>query len=367
MPFAYCGDSKSTLIHFVSSAADGLPLRRLTAGLFPVGAGAPQMPGRVEVKIPEGSGGKFSKVLAILVLLVLVAVSANRVVFRVDLGYVGVIVDPITGYISPTPVLGPRIGFKAPWRVVKNVYVATDAVHMWTEYQQALVGRGELIGDYPAIETLTKDGLQAWIDLTVRWHIRPEYAPAIVKSYPNLDYEDKFLIPEIRKVARDVVAQYEAAMISEVRQSIGLEIMDRLQRNLDADEKVGGAFVIDEVYVRNIRLPDEFMNAIQAKLAAQQRMIAAEYERNRTLILANASAQAKILEAQGEAEARIIQAKAVADAIDLIAQAGGNRETIAQLYVLLQNLAQLQANGTRFIIVLSPEGAQLPILYPVGG
>jgi len=225
-------------------------------------------------------------------------------------------------------------------------------------------GRGS--GDYPAIETLTKDGLQAWIDLTVRWRIRPDYASAIVRSYPNLDYEDKFLIPEIRKVARDVVAQYEAAMISEVRQRIGLEIMERLQRNLDADEKVGGAFVIDEVYVRNIRLPNEFMNAIQEKLAAQQRMIAAQYERNRTLILANASAQAKIMEAQGEAQARVIQAKALSDAIELIAQAGGNREAVAQLYVLLQNLAQLQANGTRFIVVLSPEGAQLPILYPAG-
>jgi len=61
--------------------------------------------------------------------------------------------------------------------------------------------------------------------------------------------------------------------------------------------------------VRNIRLPQKFVEAIQEKLAAQQRIIAAQYERSTTLIL---------------------------------------------------------ANGTRFIVILSPQGDQLPLLYPIG-
>jgi len=324
------------------------------------------MSDRVEVRVPKAGGGVAAKLLLAIFIMALLALSLGRVFFRVELGYAGVIVDPLTGYISEKPILGPRIGFKAPWRTVKSVYVATDAVHMWTEFEVPERGWGKGVGDYPAIEALTKDGLQAWVDLTVRWHIDPDYAPALVRAYPELDYEDKLIVPEIRKVARDVVSQYEAATIAETRQEIGHEILQRLRESLNSDPAVGSAFIIDEVYVRNIRLPQKFMEAIQEKLAAQQRMIAAQYERNRTLILANASAQAKVLEAQGEAQARIIQAQALADAIDKIAAVGGNREAVAQLYVLIQNLAQLQANGTRFIVILSPQGGQLPLLYPVG-
>lgn len=162
------------------------------------------------------------------------------------MGYAGVLVDPFTGYIPEKPVLGPKIGFKAPW---------------------------------------------------------------LVRAYPDLDCEDKLIIPGIRRVARDVVSRYEAVMLAETRQEIGYEILQRLQENLDADPTIGGAFTIDEVYVRNIRLPQKFVEAIQEKLAAQQRIIAAQYERNTTLIL---------------------------------------------------------ANGTRFIVILSPQGDQLPLLYPVG-
>ena len=225
------------------------------------------------------------------------------------MGYAGVLVDPFTGYVPEKPVLGPKIGFKAPWRIVKSVYVAAEAVHMWTESLRCQRVWGKGVGDYPAIEALAKDGLQAWVDLTVRWHINPDYAPKLVRAYPDLDCEDKLIIPEIRRAARDVVSRYEAVMLAETRQEIGYEILQRLQENLDADPTIGGAFTIDEVYVRNIRLPQKFVEAIQEKLAAQQRMIAAQYERNTTLI---------------------------------------------------------PANGTRFIVILSPQGGQLPLLYPIG-
>jgi len=80
------------------------------------------------------------------------------------LGYAGVLVDPFTGYIPEKPVLGPKIGFKAPW---------------------------------------------------------------LVRAYPDLDCEDKLIIP-VRRVARDVVSRYEAVMFAETRQDICCEILQRL-------------------------------------------------------------------------------------------------------------------------------------------
>ncbi len=315
----------------------------------------------IRVEVPRGAG----RALQLLALAILVVILAAMSVFTVDLGYAAVVYDPVAGYVSDTAQLGPRIGFKLPWQVVKKIYVATDAIHMWSEVREESPGEGEKVGDFPAVEALTRDGLQAWIDITVRWHLIPGLTPKLVRAYPDLDYEGRLLIPEIRRVTRDVIAEYEAATIAESRPSIGAEIYRELQKTLDEDEQVGGVIVIDEIYIRNIRLPDEFMNAIQDKLASQQRMIAAQYERNRTIILANASAQAKIMEAQGEARARIIQAQAAAEAINTIVNAGGDPADIARIYVFLQNLRELQANGTQMVVVVSPQG--IPLLYPLGG
>ncbi|RLG47409.1 MAG: hypothetical protein DRO06_02885 [Thermoproteota archaeon] len=315
----------------------------------------------VEVRPPRPSAGLILKALAIILIIVLLFSS----VYTVDLGYAAVVVDPITGYVSDTPVVGPRIGFKLPWQAVKHVYVAVDGVHMWTDITAVQSGYGAAVGDYPAIEALTKDSLRAWVDITVLWVIDPGRAPDIVRAFPDLDYDDKLVLPVIREVVRDIIAEYKAAEVAEKRVEISQRIQTELQRELDADPRVGGAFSITEVTLRNIRLPDQFMEAIQEKLAAQQRMIAADYERNRTLVLANASAQARIIEAQGAARARLIEANATASAIDMIAEVGGNRSQVAALYVLLQNLAKLQ-NGTRVLVIVSPREG-VPILYPVEG
>jgi len=234
---------------------------------------------------------------------------------------------------------------------------------MWTDVSAVQHGYGSAIGDYPAIESLTKDGLQAWVDLTVRWHIIPSSVPKIVESYPSLDYEEKLIIPEIRKIARDVLSKYEAAEVPVARDIISGEIFNALEEVFSKDDTTSGGIVIDEVYVRNIKLPDEFLKAIQEKLTSQQRMIAAYYDRNRTIILANASAMAKVLEAEGEAKARIIIANGTAKSIDILVKSGARPEDIAPLVIYLEGLKDMaRSNAT---IIVSAGGGTTPIMYPI--
>mgnify|MGYP000167904454 CR=1 FL=1 len=306
---------------------------------------------------PKVSG----RVILFAGIVILIIIVLFLSVFTVELGYAAVTVDPFTGKISE-PFIGPRVAFKLPWQSVKRIYIATDAVHMWTDVTAVQHGYGSAIGDYPAIESLTKDGLQAWIDLTVRWHIIPSAVPKIVESYPALDYEEKLIIPEIRKIARDVLSKYEAAEVPIARDKISGEIFNRLQNILSQDETTAGGIVIDEVYVRNIKLPEEFLKAIQEKLTSQQRMIAAYYDRNRTIILANASATAKVLEARGEAQSRIIIANGTAESIRILVNSGARPEDIAPLVIYLEGLKDIAKANTTMIV---STGGSTPIMYPI--
>lgn len=308
---------------------------------------------------PKVSGRVLIAVALVIILLILSFLSA----YSVELGYAAVTVDPLTGMISG-PIIGPKVALKLPWQSVKKVYIATDAVHMWTDVNAVKQGYGSAIGDYPAIEALTKDGLQAWVDLSARWHIVPSSVTKIVESYPALDYEDKFIIPEIRKIARDTLSRYQAAEVPVARDRISGDIFNSLQEVFRKDQATGGGIVIDEVYIRNIKLPDEFLKAIQDKLTSQQRMIAAYYDRNRTLILANASATAKVLEAEGEAKSRIIIANGTATSIDILVSSGADPKEIAPLVIYLEGLKDMaKSNAT---IIVTTGGTSTPILYPVG-
>lgn len=308
-------------------------------------------------------GKPSPKVLLAAFLVIITILISYLSVYIVDLGYAAVTVDPLTGYVSD-PVVGPRIAIKMPWQSLKKVYVASDAVHMWTDINKSAYGYEGAVGDYPAIETLTKDGLQAWVDLTVRWHISPSSVPTIVRNYPAVDYKDKLLVPSIRQICRNIISNYEAAEVPLVRGRIGVEIFEALQSSLSKDPTTGGGIIIDEVYIRNIKLPSEFLKAIQEKLTSQQRMIAAYFERNRTLILANASATAKVLEAEGEAKAKLIIVNATARMVEVLVSRGAKPEEITSLIVFVEGLKDVSRSNATIIVA---GGGNLPIVYPVRG
>jgi regulator of protease activity HflC (stomatin/prohibitin superfamily) len=114
--------------------------------------------------------------------------------------------------------------------------------------------------------------------------------------------------------------------------------------------------------LKNIAYPTGYTQAIEQKLEAEQKQLQAEFERERVLILANATAQQLVIEALGEAQAKIELAKGTQDAIQRLIQAAGtgaNASRIAELYIYTEALKVMSQYVQSLILI---QGATVPLI-----
>ncbi|MEM1522203.1 MAG: prohibitin family protein [Thermofilaceae archaeon] len=309
----------------------------------------------VPVRVPTREPRKYASkiVFAAIAVTVALAIVLATTFFMVNLGEVAVVVDPITGAIG-RPVLGPAIGFKAPWAYIVKDYAGVEAVDMFIEPPR----------DYPAIEALTKDGVVALVDITIRYRLIPEKFDALVRYYPRLNYEEDFLVATARQITREIIANFSMTDLIEKRELVARSVEEALAAKIRGDAIIGQCLELLGVNLRNIKLPDTVVQAINEKVAAQQRALKAEYERQAALIQANASAQAALIQARGQAEALLTLARAQAESISLIAnQTGVPSSQVVAYYFYLEAIKQLAQSG-RATIVISPTGVTPLIPLP---
>jgi regulator of protease activity HflC (stomatin/prohibitin superfamily) len=309
---------------------------------------------RFEYEGPRIEGGS----VAVIVLIIMLGGALFLSISNIGVGYVAVVVDPIFG---STSVVGTgsnaQYFLKAPWASVFKIYVATDSVHMWSEAEEE--------GDFPAVESLTKDGLKVDVDITVRWSIAPGAAADLFRRYPALDWKDRAIIPIIRETIRNMLVDYTAIQTIEQRAALSTALAASLENALRDEQSLSGALVLDAVNIRKISLPENFVDAIEKKLAAEQLAIAAEFNKTRLLVIAEARAQSAILEAQGMAESRLIIANATRRSIEVIAEAspGSSLDELTRLYLYLETLRDMAATGNAQFIV-APDASQYILNIP---
>jgi regulator of protease activity HflC (stomatin/prohibitin superfamily) len=284
----------------------------------------------------------------------------------VEVGYAAVLIDPVARTISG-PIIGPTFYIKAPWVTSIHIYYAMDSVSMWTEYK---LEQGEWVetarGDFPAVVCLSKDGLQMEVDVLVRWSLDPTKLVDLYKEFPDQKWKEKAITSIIREIIRNTIAKYSATEVIERREVITADAKQALKKALLEEVSLHDAIVEStlDVDIRDIDPPQEFLNAIQAKLSAQQAMIAAEYEKQKIITIANATAMQEIIKAQGEAQSRIIVAQATQESIKRIAESAGltNSTQIAQLYLTLEALKEIAKTGRPIFLMI---GGQTPIMIPI--
>ncbi|HDI42153.1 MAG TPA: prohibitin family protein [Candidatus Bathyarchaeota archaeon] len=305
----------------------------------------PEYPPRRPPRIP----GKFAAAATLFIILLVASIGViSASVGTVSVGYVAVVVDPIQGKLwTVGDGSTAQIFFKPPWATVSKVYIATDSVHMWTENGQT--------GEFPAVSCLTKDGLAVEVDITVRWRLAPSAVLELYKSYPAKDWKMRTIIPIIREDLRNIVSQYTAIETITMRETIAASLKQRLINDLENEKTLHGAVILEDVDLREIALPSRFTQAIEEKLAAEQEMIAAQYQSSRVIILAEA-----------EANATMIRASATAESIARIAQeAGLDSSEIAQLYLLIEGLKKIaEEQGKVIVVVVQGQGGQW--IIPLG-
>lgn len=297
------------------------------------------MEGERRIRIP----GKLT--IAAVLLLVILGVTLLLSVSSVGVGYVAVVVDPIAGTVySVGDGTAARYFIKAPWAQVRRVYVATELLQMWTEAGQ--------IGDYPAIPCLTSDGLGVDVDIAVRWTIAPSRVVELYKKFPGLDWKGTAISSIVREVVRDVIVKFTATETIEKREIVSANLTSMLIAELQREPSLANATVFGALDLREIALPSTFVGAIELKLAAEQAMFAAEYNKTRILILANATKESAIIEAEGVAQSRIIIANATYESIKAIAgEAGMNSTQLTNLYLTLEAMKEIAKTGNVMFLI----------------
>jgi len=295
----------------------------------------------------------------VLIGIVFPTIFFTSMLLYIDVGYALLISDPITQQVSDVVATGPSYYIKMPWQSAVLIYYATESIGMW--------GDGtDPYAEYPALKCFTKDQLEATIDILVRWSLDPSKLRELYLSYPHLDWESRTIASIVRETIRLVTKNFTTVEMILKRDVVTAVIQEAIFKALREEKSLKGALIHLEFDLRNIALPDEYMKSIEDKLIAEQRKKQAEFERERILILANATAQEKVISAMGEAESRIIKAESIKKAIQLICESAGitNSTRIAELYLYVEALKEIAPNVEILIIVMGSDG--MPLIYQLG-
>jgi regulator of protease activity HflC (stomatin/prohibitin superfamily) len=110
----------------------------------------------------------------------------------------------------------------------------------------------------------TKEGLEAKVDLTMLYHIKPEEVRRIYLTL-GLNYENELIMNNLSAIARETCLHYRAMDLMTQRDSLEVSIF----KNINADIGHYG-FVVDQVLIHDIDVPQEIDNAIEKKVLSEQ-------------------------------------------------------------------------------------------------
>jgi len=253
----------------------------------------------------------------------------------VPAGSVGVQV--LFGKVLVKSTLSEGLNIVNPFINLEIMTVRTQAYTMSIAAEE-----GQRYGD-DAILSLTKDGLEIAMDLTVWYHLDASEA-AIVFQKIGKDYVAKIVRPAARTAIRNTTVKYNAVEIySEKREEVQIEINKQLEKDLEER-----GIVLEKVLLRNIKLPAKVKDAIEAKLEAEQDAQKMEF----ILLKEIKEADRKKIEAGGIASAqRII-------AVSLIGERG--RAYLSWKY--LENLKNLYQSPNNTIVIAPYDKTSIPLL-----
>ena len=148
-----------------------------------------------------------------------------------------------------------------------------------------------------AINTLSSDGLTLTLDVTVWFRLNPEETPNLIRTI-GIDYIDKIVRPAVRTAIRDVAVNFVATDIYSSKRD---QYIVDVTKNLEAAFSSRG-IILERVLLRNVELPLKVKEAIDEKIAAEQRAQQMVY----ILQKERQEAERKEVEAKGVAEAQRI-------------------------------------------------------------
>ncbi len=246
---------------------------------------------------------------ALLIILLIVLVTVLDSLHSVPPGHRGVVVT--LGKVKEVN-LGEGLQFKLPF--IQKI------VNMKVMLEKEEVQESAASSDLQEITTT----------LTVHFNIMPSSAWTVYQQMRQ-DYHDLLLRPVIQEDLKATTAKFTAEELVTTRAALVLKLTEKLRESLEPY----GIYVQTVNFV-DFQFSDVFMDAIEAKVTAeqaaleaqnyleqvkyeaQQKIIQAEANRNATIITAEALAKQVEISADAEAYKVMIEANATAEAIMLI-------------------------------------------------
>jgi len=180
----------------------------------------------------------------------------------------------------------------------------------------------------------SKEGLVVDVDISVIYRVKSNRASEIMQTVSG-DILNTLLKPYVRNGLRDVASGYEAkAIYSEVGRA---EITNKLQLMLEG--KLEENLIIEDVLLRDVRLPAKVKAAIENKIDAEQKAQAKEFD---------------LLAAEKDAEIEVARAKGVAEANKIISN------SITTQYIQYKFIEGLNDGNTEVIYV--PTEGNIPVM-----
>jgi prohibitin 1 len=195
-------------------------------------------------------------------------------------------------------------------------------------------------------EAPSKEGLNVALEVSCLYHLKSSEAANVYRQVgPN--YEEVVVKPQFRSAIRGITVSHEAKdLYTSSRELISNEIFQDLEGNLG---KRG--FVVETILLRKVDLPKLVVEAINAKLAADQQAQQMRFVLDKE---------------RQEAERKRIEAQGIQDFQRIISQ--GLSEQLLRWKGIETTRALAESNNSKLVIVGGKDG--LPLILntePAGG
>ena len=256
--------------------------------------------------------------LTILVLLLLVALGACSVT-AVDTGHVGVIT--LFGRVTGER-LDEGIHLISPLKSVNKLTIRTQEVK-------------------ETAEVPSSEGLLVRLEASLLYRLDASRAHEVFQKL-GPDYFDVVVGPNFRSVMRDVTAAHTAsALYSEGRESVSQQMLAQMKH---AAEPQG--IIIENVLLRDIKLPVTLKDAIEAKQQAEQ-------EAQRMNFVLQKERQ--------EAERKRIEAQGISDFQRIVSQ--GISQQLLEWKGIEATMEIAKSGNSKVVIIGNPKNG-LPLIFP---
>ncbi len=241
----------------------------------------------------------------------------------------------VTGFVGFTMIEDGEAGVKADFGSISDQPVETGwhfyiRLFSWIENWNIKTQEIKETANVPSSE-----GLISTLDVSVLYNVPKDQVVGVRKTIGR-NYRETVLEPYLRESIRNVISGYEVkALYSEKsRKEIGEKILIFLKNKLDSR-----GIMIQDVLLRDVRLPGAFAQSIEMKLKTEQEAQQKDFE----LMKAKKDAEIEIARADGAAKSNIIIA-----------------ESLSENFLRYQFIKGLQKNDLQVVYV--PTEANMPIM-----